>query len=243
MSVKTVIILGGSRGIGKACALVLAQQGYNIILTYANNRAEAEIVSANITQQGGHAAIAQCNISNADDVQQLFTETVAQHGEIYAVINTAGIAIMKSIAEFSIDEFNHLIQTNITGTFNVLQAAYHTVCSGGRMIMFSSNVTLTTPVTYGPYAASKAAVETLVQTFAKELRGKNITINTISPGPTATEMFFKGKSEQTIQIFANMSPLERLGQPEDIANVVKFLLSDDATWVNAQVIRVNGGFI
>ena len=243
MTQKIVIISGGSRGIGKAIALKLAQQNYTVIIGYSRNADAANELVQQIKQNQGHAVAIKADVSKSKEVKELFKNTLTQFGRIDAVINTAGIAILKSLSTFSEDEFNLIMQSNVTGTFNILQQAAQHVNNGGRILTFSSNVVETLPPTYAAYAASKAAVEVLTKVLSKELRGRNININVISPGPTTTEMFFEGKDSKTIDTFIKMSPLERLGTPEDIANVVYFLLSDEGIWINGQVLKVNGGLI
>jgi 3-oxoacyl-[acyl-carrier protein] reductase len=243
MSNKVVIISGGSRGIGKALALQLAQLNYRVVIAYAKNKQAAEQVVQTIQSHQGVAFAVQTDISNMNEVKNLFSFTLEQFGKIDAVVNTAGIAILKPLIEFTETEFQSILHNNITGTFNILHQAAQHVSEHGRILTFSSNVTETLPPNYAPYAASKAAVEAMTKVLAKELRGKSISINVLSPGPTTTEMFLDGKSTETIEAFKNMSPLERLGQPEDIVNVVSFLLSQEGAWINGQVLKVNGGLI
>jgi 3-oxoacyl-[acyl-carrier protein] reductase len=158
------------------------------------------------------------------------------------VVNCAGIMPLSPIARGDLDLFDKVIATNLRGTFVVLGQASRQVSSGGRIMAFSSSVIAMAFPTYGPYIASKAGVEGLVRVLANELRGRNITVNAVAPGPVATELFLTGKAEAQIEQLRKLPPLERLGQPEDIANVVSFLAGPDGGWVNGQVLRANGGF-
>jgi 3-oxoacyl-[acyl-carrier protein] reductase len=185
----------------------------------------------------------QGDVANAADVDRLFKEAVDTFGEINVVVNCAGIMPLSSIAEGDLEFFDKVIATNLRGSFVVLGQASRQVSKGGRIVAFSSSVITKAFPTYGPYIASKAGVEGLVRVLTNELRGRNITVNAVAPGPVGTELFITGKSEEQIDQLRRLSPLERLGQPEDIANVVSFLAGPDGGWINGQVIRANGGFV
>ena len=182
-------------------------------------------------------------MANGAEVKHLFKETIDIFGGINVVVNCAGIMPLSPIAEGDLELFDKVITTNLRGTFVVLGQAARTVSSGGRIIVFSSSVIAMAFPTYGPYIASKAGVEGLVRVLANEIRGRNITVNAVAPGPVATELFLTGKSEAQIDQLRKLSPLERLGQPEDIANVVSFLAGPDGGWINGQILRANGGFV
>ena len=182
-------------------------------------------------------------MANGAEVKHLFKETIDIFGGINVVVNCAGIMPLSPIAEGDLEIFDKVITTNLRGTFVVLGQAARTVSSGGRIIVFSSSVIAMAFPTYGPYIASKAGVEGLVRVLANEIRGRNITVNAVAPGPVATELFLTGKSEAQIDQLRKLSPLERLGQPEDIANVVSFLAGPDGGWINGQILRANGGFV
>jgi 3-oxoacyl-[acyl-carrier protein] reductase len=184
----------------------------------------------------------QADVANAADVDRLFKEASDTFGGITVVVNCAGIMPLSPIARGDLDLFDKVIATNLRGTFVVLGQASRQVSSDGRIIAFSSSVIAMAFPTYGPYIASKAGVEGLVRVLANELRGRNITVNAVAPGPVATELFLTGKAEARIEELRKLSPLERLGQPEDIANVVSFLAGPDGGWVNGQVLHANGGF-
>ena len=240
---KSVIVTGASRGIGRAVAIRLAGDGFAVAVNYAGNATKAEEVVTEIKSHGGQAIAVQANVANAAEVKHLFKETIDIFGGINVVVNCAGIMPLSSIAEGDLEVFDKVITTNLRGTFVVLGQAARTVSSGGRIIVFSSSVIAMAFPTYGPYIASKAGVEGLVRVLANELRGRNITVNAVAPGPVATELFLTGKSEAQIDQLRKLSPLERLGQPEDIANVVSFLAGHDGGWINGQILRANGGFV
>ena len=240
---KSVIVTGASRGIGRAVAIRLAGDGFAVTVNYAGNATKAEEVVTEIKSHGGQAIAVQANVANAAEVKNLFKETIDIFGGINVVVNCAGIMPLSPIAEGDLELFDKVITTNLRGTFVVLGQAARTVSSGGRIIVFSSSVIAMAFPTYGPYIASKAGVEGLVRVLANEIRGRNITVNAVAPGPVATELFLTGKSEAQIDQLRKLSPLERLGQPEDIANVVSFLAGHDGGWINGQILRANGGFV
>ena len=239
---KVAIVTGGSGGIGRAVALRLAHSGFAVVVNYAGNAAKAEGVVEEIKSAGGHAIAVQADVADAAEVAHLFKKTLDTFDRIDVVVNSAGIMPLSPIAKSDVEIFDRVINTNLRGTFLVLAQAAQHVSEGGRIIAFSSSVLAKSFPTYGPYIASKAGVEGLVRVLNNELRGRNITVNAVAPGPVATELFLKDKSAVQIEQFRKLAPLERLGQPEDIANVVFFLAGPDGAWVNGQVLRANGGF-
>jgi 3-oxoacyl-[acyl-carrier protein] reductase len=239
---KTALITGASRGIGRAIALQLARHGFAVVVNYAGNTAKAAGVVHEITGAGGHAIAVQADVANATDVEHLFKKTLDTFGRIDVVVNSAGIMPLGRIADGDIEVFDKVVATNLRGAFLVLRQAAQHVVEGGRIIALSSSVLAKSFPTYGPYIASKAGVEGLVHVLNNELRGRKITVNAVAPGPVATELFLKDKTQAQIEQFIKLAPLERLGQPEDIANVVSFLAGPDGAWVNGQVLRANGGF-
>jgi 3-oxoacyl-[acyl-carrier protein] reductase len=239
---KTAIVTGASRGIGRTVAKRLAADGFSVVVNFAGNAAKAEEAVNEIKAAGGNALAIQGDIANATDVKQLFEKTLQAFGQIDVVVNNAGIMPLSPIAKLDTDVFDKVIATNLSGSFLVLGNAAQHVAEGGRIIAFSSSVLAKSFPTYGPYIASKAGVEGLVHVLANELRGRKITVNVVAPGPVGTELFLEGKSEEQIAQFSKLAPLERLGQPEDIASVVSFLAGPDGGWINAQILRANGGF-
>ena len=239
---KTAIVTGASRGIGRSIALRLAADGFGVVVNYAGNAAKAEEVVNEITSTGGRALAIQGDVSNPEDVKQLFEKTTKAFGQIDIVVNNAGIMPLSPIAKGDVESFDKVIATNLRGTFLVLAQAAQHVTEGGRIIAFSTSVLARSFPTYGPYIASKAGVEGLVHVLANELRGHKITVNAVAPGPVATELFLGDKTEEQIGQLSKLAPLERLGEPSDIASVVSFLAGPDGAWVNSQVLRANGGF-
>lgn len=237
------IVTGASRGIGKQIALRLAADGFAVVVNYAGKAEDANAVVQEIEAKQGKAIAIKADVSNSAEVAQLFDQTEQAFGAPDVLVNNAGIMIVKPLAEFDDNSFARLTNINLGGTFNTLRQAATRLRSGGRIINLSTSVVgLYTPG-YSVYAATKAAVETLTIVFAKELRGKSISVNAVAPGPTGTDLFFEGKSEELIATLSKMPPLERLGRPEDIASVVSFLAGPDGGWINGQIIRANGGIV
>jgi 3-oxoacyl-[acyl-carrier protein] reductase len=239
---KIAIVTGASRGIGRAVAKRLAEDGFGVVVNYLSNASEAEQAVIEIQSIGGNAIAVKADVANQADVERLFEETMKKFGSVDVVVHNSGIMPLSPIGKSDVEVFDKVISTNLRGAFLVLAQAAQHIATGGRIIAFSSSVLAKSFPSYGPYIASKAGVEGLVHVLANELRGRNITVNAIAPGPVATELFLKGKSEEQIKQIANMAPLERLGQPTDIASGVSFLAGPDGGWVNSQVLRANGGF-
>lgn len=237
---RVALVTGGSGGIGRAVVERLARDGMAVGVHYAGNRAKAEEAVAAIRAAGGRAIAVGGDVADENAMSAAFDAVEAELGGIDVVVNTAGIMLLGSIATLNLDDLDRMHRTNIRGTVVVVQQAARRVRPGGAIITFSTSVTRTQFPTYGAYVASKAAVEALTLTLARELRGKDITVNAVAPGPTATALFLDGKDEATIAHLAKAAPLERLGQPDDVAETVAFL-AGPARWVNGQVIFTNGG--
>lgn len=240
---KVALITGASRGIGAVIAQQLAKEGFAVVINYAHSTSEATALVAELREAGHQAISVQANVANACDVARLFDETEQQLGKVDVLINNAGVLKVLPLAHYSDEEFEQTFNTNTRGTFNTLREAATRLNSGGRIVNFSSSTVGMNLPGYAVYIASKAAVESLTHVFAKELRGRQITVNAVAPGPVATELFLHGKTEEQIEAFSKMPPLERLGQPQDIANIVSFLVSPAGAWVNGQVLRGNGGLV
>lgn len=240
---KIILITGASRGIGAFTANLLAQQGHTIIVNYANNDQEAHAVVTKIQAFGGIASAFKANISQSKEVTQLFDYAIQTYGRVDVLINNAGIMRLNKIEQVDDESIDQILAINIKGPVYTMREAAKRLAHGGKIINLSSSVVGLKLEGYGIYAASKAAIESLTAILAKELRGKNITVNAIAPGPTATELFLEGKSDELIAQLSKAAPLERLGTVEDIAAVLDFAVSDASNWVNAQVLRVNGGII
>ena len=239
---KSAIVTGASGGIGRAVAKRLADDGFAVVVNYAGNAARADDVVAEITAAGGRALAVQADVASAPDVARLFKQAGDAFGKSDVVVHCAGIMPLRPIADGDLDMFDKVIATNLRGAFVVLAEAARQVPSGGRIIAFSTSVIAKAFPGYGAYIASKAGVEGLVHVLANELRGRNISVNAVAPGPVATDLFLAGKTEAQIEQLSKVPPLERLGQPEDISGVVSFLAGPDGAWVNGQILRANGGF-
>jgi len=239
-TLRVALVTGGSGGIGRAVVERLAADGIAVGVHYAGNRAKAEETVAAVVAAGGLAIAIGGDVADEGAMSAAFDAVEAEFGGIDIVVNTAGIMILSPIATLSLDDLDRMHRTNIRGTFVVSQQAARRVREGGAIVNFSTSVTRTQFPTYGAYAASKAAVESITLILARELRGKDVTVNAVAPGPTATALFLHGKDEATIANLSKAAPLERLGQPDDIAETVAFL-AGPARWVNGQVIFTNGG--
>ncbi|MGA3537760.1 SDR family oxidoreductase [Micromonosporaceae bacterium DT194] len=237
---RVALVTGGSGGIGAAVVERLLADGYQVAVHYAGNRTKADALVEKITVGGGSAIAVGGDVADEQAMQAAFDQTEAAFGGIDVVVNTAGIMLLSPIATLNLEDLDRMHRTNIRGTFVVSQQAANRVRAGGAIINFSTSVTRTKFPSYGAYAASKAAIETMTLILARELRGKDITVNAVAPGPTATPLFLDGKDEQTIENLAKAAPLERLGTPDDVAETVAFL-AGPARWVNGQVIFTNGG--
>jgi 3-oxoacyl-[acyl-carrier protein] reductase len=242
-SQRVAIVTGASRGIGAAIAKRLASDSFTVVVNYAGSTEAATKVVQEIEHSGGKAITAQADVSDAEQVRRMFDSAEAAFGGVDVLVNNAGIMTLAPIASADDQNFSRQIDINLKGTFNTLREAATRLRSGGRIVNFSTTVVGLKLETYGVYAATKAAVETLTAIMAKEMRGRDINVNAVAPGPTATDLFLNGKSDELIERMSKMNPLERLGTPEDIANVVSFLAGPDGAWGNGQVLRANGGMI
>ena len=242
---QVAIVTGSSRGIGAAIASRLAADGLAVVVNYAGRAADADKVVQEIQAAGGRAAAIKADVSVPAEVAAMFDQAEALFGGIDVIVNNAGIMQpgLVPLAETDDSLFDRLLAINVKGTFNTLRLAAKRLRSGGRSVNFSTSVVGLALPGYSVYAATKSAVETMTNIFAKELRGRNISVNVVAPGPTATDLFLTGKTDEQINHLAKMPPLERLGRPEDIAGVVSFLVGPDGGWVNGQTLRANGGIV
>ncbi|KPC88727.1 3-ketoacyl-ACP reductase [Streptomyces sp. NRRL WC-3753] len=240
---RVAIVTGGSRGIGRAVSLKLAEDGLAVVVNYARDASAADETVKGIAEAGGRAVAVQADVAEEKEVAALFDRAEEEFGGIDVVVNSAGRMTLSPIADLDLAALDAMYRTNIRGTFVVAQQAARRLRAGGSFIGFSTSVVGTQFPTYGAYTASKGAVEAMTMILARELRGRDVTVNTVAPGPTATDLFLDGKTPEQIDRLAKTPPLERLGSPEDIAAVVAFLGSPAGHWVNGQVLRANGGLV
>jgi 3-oxoacyl-[acyl-carrier protein] reductase len=243
MSGKAALVTGAARGIGRAIVLRLAADGAAVVVNYAGSADQARDVVTRIEQAGGKAVAVQADVSKVADVTRLFDATFENFGRLDVLVNNAGVMFTKPVAEVGEEEFDRIFDVNVKGTFFCCREAARRMAEGGRIINFSSSTTVLMLPGYAAYVATKGAVEQLSRVLAKELGPRGITVNVVSPGPTDTELFGQGKTEEQKQTFARMAALGRLGRPEDIAAVVAVLAGPDAGWVTGQNLRANGGLI
>lgn len=237
---KVILVTGASRGIGAAIATQLAEAGASVIVNYAGSQAAAEATVNAIKEKGGNAIALQADVSKADEVSRMFTEAIDHYGRIDVLVNNAGIMITKLLKDTTDDDFSRQFDINVRGTFNTMREAATRLADKGSVINFSSTTTRVMMPAYSTYVATKGAVEQMTRVFAKEMGSRGINVNCVSPGPTNTELFTNGKSDELITRLAGLSAFNRIGEPGDIAAVVAFLASDDAKWVSGQNIGVNG---
>jgi len=237
---RVAVVTGASGGIGRAVAERLAADGMDVVVHYSGNEARAQEVVQAITAAGGRASSFRADVADQAQAAALLEHAESTCGGVDVVVNTAGIMLLSPLAEMSFDDFDRMHRTNVRGTFVVSQQAVRRLRSGGALVNFSTSVTRLSLPTYSAYAATKGAVEAMTPILAKELRGRDVTVNAVAPGPTATPLFLDGKPQEAVDQMASMSPLERLGTPEDVAEVVAFL-AGPGRWVNGQVLYPNGG--
>jgi 3-oxoacyl-[acyl-carrier protein] reductase len=240
---KVAIVTGASRGIGAAVAERLAQAGFTVIVNYSGDAAPAETLVRKIDGQSGRALAAKADVSDAASVRHLFDTAETAFGGVDVLVNNAGIMTLATVGDTDEAAFDRQVAVNLKGTFNTLREAAKRLRKGGRIVNFSSSVVGLLMPTYAAYAATKAGVEAITPILAKELRGRDITVNAVAPGPIATDLFLKDKPQEIVDHMAAMAPLGRLGEPGDVAEIVAFLVGPQAGWINGQIIRANGGII
>jgi 3-oxoacyl-[acyl-carrier protein] reductase len=240
---RVAIVTGASRGIGAAVAERLAADGLTVVINYAGDVKSAEALAKKIEAKGGRALTAKADVSDAGAVRGMFDAAEAAFGGVDVLVNNAGIMKLARIADSDDALFDQQIAINLKGSFNAMREAAKRLRDGGRIVNFSTSVVGIKLETYGVYAATKAAIETMTAILSKEMRGRNITVNAVAPGPVGTELFLNGKSQELIDHMSKMNPLQRLGMPQDIAATVSFLAGPDGGWINGQVLRANGGIV
>ncbi|AXK31855.1 SDR family NAD(P)-dependent oxidoreductase [Streptomyces armeniacus] len=237
---RIAVVTGGSRGIGRAVVSRLAAAGQDVAVVYGSRRKEAQAAADEAEAAGVRGIALQADVADEVSVAGVFDEVQRRLGPVDVVVNAAGVMALRPTGELEMAELDRLLRTNVRGTFVVAREAVRRIRAGGAVVAFSTTVTRTHLPSYGAYAASKAAVEALVPILAKEFAGRDVTVNAVAPGPTATELFREGKTQELIDRIAGAAPMNRLGTPEDIAEAVAFL-AGPGRWVNGQVVFVNGG--
>jgi 3-oxoacyl-[acyl-carrier protein] reductase len=240
---RVAVVTGGSRGIGRQVVRWLAGEGFAVVVCYADDADQAALAVKEIVEAGRRAIAVRADVADEAAVAVLFDRAERAYGGVDVVVHAAARTSVSRIADLDLSELDDLHRVNIRGTFVVNQQAARRVRAGGAIINFSSSDVGLAPEGHGAYTASKAAVEAITLILARELRGRDVTVNAVAPGPTATDLFFDGKDEEAIALLAARPPLQRLGTPEDIAEIVAFLAGPSARWVNGQVLRANGGLV
>ncbi|KAF9292514.1 hypothetical protein BGZ88_006320 [Linnemannia elongata] len=245
---RVAIVTGSSRGIGRAIALRLANDGHDIVVNYQSNAAKAqetvnEILALN--QPGLRAIAIQGDVGILADGKRIVEETLQYFGRIDTVVFNAGWIVYQTVEDVTEESYEEAFRTNVKAPMFFTKQLIPHLKAGSKLIYLSTSLTgaTTVPPNYFLYTATKGAVEQMVRTLSKDLGRKGINVNAISPGPTDTDGFRFGKTEDMIKLFSQNNPFGRLGQPEDIAGAVSFLASESAGWVNGQNLRVNGGFV
>jgi 3-oxoacyl-[acyl-carrier protein] reductase len=240
---KVAIVTGASRGIGASVAERLARDGFTVVINYSADAKSAEALARKIEGKGGRALTAKADVSDPNAVRGMFDAAETAFGGVDVLVNNAGIMKLAKIADSDDALFDRQVAINLKGSFNAMREAGRRLRNGGSIVNFSTSVVGTRLETYGVYAATKSAIETMTAILSKEMRGRAITVNAVAPGPTATDLFLNGKSAELIDRLARMNPMERLGTTADIAAVVAFLVGPDGGWINGQVLRANGGMV
>ncbi|MEU5539003.1 SDR family oxidoreductase [Streptomyces sp. NPDC020362] len=240
---RVAIVTGGSRGIGRETVKRLTADGYAVVVGYAGSRDLAEAVVEEAVAAGGRAVAVRADVADEAQVAAMFETAADEFGGVDVVVHAAGRMYLAPVAELDLAELVAMHRTNIRGSFVVARQAARTLRPGGSLVTFSTSVVGLSFPAYGAYSASKGAVEALTMVLAREMRGRDVTVNSVAPGPTATDLFLDGKDDETVAGLAAQAPLERLGTPADIAEVVAFLASPAGHWVNGQVVRANGGIV
>lgn len=240
---RVALVTGSSRGIGAATARELGRDGYHVVVNCVERTDLAAKVAGEIEAAGSKSIWRQADVRDMDAVRGLFDAAEEAFGGVDVVVANAGVMHLAPFAEMRDEEVRHMIDVNILGSFHTLREAARRVREGGRIFALSSSITRFRTETYGPYAASKMAQELYATVLAKELAGRNISVNAIAPGVVNTTLFTDGKSEEQITGFARRTPHGRLGEPEDIARVISLLANGSAHWVNGQTVYANGGIV
>ncbi len=240
---RTALVTGGTGGMGRVIASRLAADGYDVAIAYTGNVDLADATVGEIKGHGRSGAAFAADVADENAISALFDAVDGQFGHLDVVVHTAGINHPVALTDLDLADFDAIHRVNVRGTFVVNQQAARRVRAGGSIVNVSSSMVRFAPPGLSAYAASKAAVDALTRILAKELRGRDITVNAVAPGPTATAAFLASTPAEEQEQLAALPPLGRLGRPEDVAGVVSFLVGPTGRWVNGQVIYANGGFV
>lgn len=238
---RVAIVTGASRGIGAAIARRLARDGAIVIITYAHQDSAAAQIVRDIDSRGGEVEAVQADMADLGAVRSLVSETMSNYGRLDILVNNAAVSQILPLPEIDQPHYDRLFEVNVRGPLFAMQEAARVMSNPGRIINISSGAAHAAPPGWAVYSASKAALETMTLSFAAELGSQGITVNAISPGITQTDMLGAMIPPKVQEFMIANTALGRLGTPEDIADAVAFLASDDARWITAQVIGVNGG--
>jgi 3-oxoacyl-[acyl-carrier protein] reductase len=240
---RTALVTGGTGGMGRVIAAKLAADGFDVAVAYAGSVDLADATVKEIAGHGQRGAAFAADIADEGEVSAVFDAVEDRFGHVDVVVHTAGINRPAALADLDLADFDEIHRVNVRGTFVVDQQAARRVRDGGSIVNVSSQVVRLSPPELSAYTASKSAVDVLTRILAKELRGRDITVNAVAPGPTATAAFLGSTPPEEQRQLAASSPLGRLGRPDDIAGVVSFLVGPTGRWVNGQVVYANGGFV
>ncbi|KAF2027735.1 NAD(P)-binding protein [Setomelanomma holmii] len=238
---KVALITGASKGIGAATALQLASLGAKVVINYSSDLAPADAL---VKQIGSDKAIAiKANAASVKEIECLVEEAVKWGGGLDIVIPNAGISIMRTVEQTSEEDFQKTYDLNVKGPYFLVQKALPHLKSGSHIVLLSTSLCAVSTITpnYLLYTSSKGAIEQMTRVLAKDLGTKGINVNAVSPGPTATELFFQGKDQKLVDMIASSNPFKRIGKPEEIARAIAYLSGEGGSWVNGQILRVNGG--
>jgi len=237
---KVALVIGGSRNQGAAIADAIAARGATTVITFANNEEAAQQPVAALGKHGGTVEAIRSDARVSADVDALFNDVLTRHGRVDIVIHTPGAVLKKPLADFTDADFDHLINLNTRSAFNTLRAACRHLSDNGRYVVLSTTLTSVMTGPYGLYSGSKAAVERMVLSAAKELGARAVTVNAVAPGPIDDDFYHAAETPESVEAATHHSPRNRLGLPSDIAPVVGWLVSEDAGWVSGQTVRANG---
>jgi len=237
---KVVLVTGASGGIGAEVTRQFAKAGAKVIVHYAGRKEPAQKLADEINQGGGEAIVLQADVSKADAVKKMFDDAIAHYGRIDVLVNSAGIMMNSLLKDTTEEAFDAQFSANVKGTFLTMREGLNRLAENGSIINFSTSVNRLMVPTYGVYSATKGAVEQLTRVASKEAAARGIRVNSVSPGPTNTELYMKGKTPETIARQSALSAFNRIGEPSETASVVVFLATDEAKWISGQNIGING---